>query len=131
MGDIADMTLDGTLCQYCGQYIGEGDGIPRSCGCERDDDSPRIGESKSERHNRWRIENTEAIDKSGVPYRKSKDGRTFLFREKRMPMVDYYPSTGRYRILNDGKGSRAKSGGAKARRFLKWYLSIKERVERG
>lgn len=32
MGDIADMTLDGTLCSCCGTYLGdEGDGFPRLC----------------------------------------------------------------------------------------------------
>lgn len=40
MGDIAEMMLDGTLCECCGCYIdGEGgDGIPRYCSaqCARD-----------------------------------------------------------------------------------------------
>lgn len=32
MGEIAEMMLDGTLCEACGCYIdGEGDGIPRYC----------------------------------------------------------------------------------------------------
>jgi len=37
MGDIADMILDGTLCEWCGVYIEEGevpleaDGYPRKC----------------------------------------------------------------------------------------------------
>lgn len=34
MGDIADMMLDGTLCEGCGEYLGEGDGFPQRCpGC--------------------------------------------------------------------------------------------------
>lgn len=33
MGEIAEMMLDGTLCQYCGEYIGDDCGYPRSCGC--------------------------------------------------------------------------------------------------
>ncbi|HUY05074.1 MAG TPA: hypothetical protein VMV33_17490 [Rhodocyclaceae bacterium] len=34
-GEIAEMMLDGTLCQDCGQYMGEdaGLGFPVSCGC--------------------------------------------------------------------------------------------------
>lgn len=32
MGEIADMILDGILCQGCGVYIGEGDGWPSFCG---------------------------------------------------------------------------------------------------
>jgi len=32
MGDIADMMLDGTLCQFCGDFMGgEGDGFPVTC----------------------------------------------------------------------------------------------------
>lgn len=35
MGDIADMMLDGTLCEGCGVYLeGESFGVPRYCsGC--------------------------------------------------------------------------------------------------
>lgn len=36
MGDIADMILDGSLCQECGSVIGDGngDGYPTTCsGC--------------------------------------------------------------------------------------------------
>ncbi len=31
MGEIADMMLDGTLCEGCGEFIGEGDGFPQYC----------------------------------------------------------------------------------------------------
>lgn len=36
MGEIADMMLDGTLCEGCGEYIDDegGDGIPRYCSKE-------------------------------------------------------------------------------------------------
>jgi hypothetical protein len=38
MGEIAEMMLDGTLCQVCGEYLGEGDGFPVTCaGCNADD----------------------------------------------------------------------------------------------
>lgn len=37
MGEIAEMMLDGTLCECCGVYLrGEGSGIPRRCrDCKR------------------------------------------------------------------------------------------------
>ena len=43
MGEISDMMLDGTLCQYCGVLLieegGEEAGYPQSCeGCEEEDD---------------------------------------------------------------------------------------------
>ena len=31
MGDVAEMMLEGILCQSCGQYVGEGDGYPVDC----------------------------------------------------------------------------------------------------
>lgn len=40
MGEIADMMLDGTLCECCGSFIDfdDGDGFPRYCSdqCARD-----------------------------------------------------------------------------------------------
>lgn len=38
MGEIADMMLDGTLCEGCGVYIGEGDGFPQYCSKDCADD---------------------------------------------------------------------------------------------
>lgn len=36
MGDIADMMLEGSMCEQCGEYMGEGNGYPRLCGsCSR------------------------------------------------------------------------------------------------
>lgn len=31
MGEIAEMMLDGELCEGCGDYLGDGDGFPRYC----------------------------------------------------------------------------------------------------
>lgn len=31
MGEIAEMMLDGTLCEGCGEYIGDGSGFPGYC----------------------------------------------------------------------------------------------------
>lgn len=39
MGDYVDMILEGMMCQECGEYIGEGDGFPVTCGgCSEDED---------------------------------------------------------------------------------------------
>lgn len=38
MGEYADMMLDGTMCQGCGEYIGSDNGFPTFCkGCARED----------------------------------------------------------------------------------------------
>ena len=35
MGEIADMMLDGTLCEQCGEFIDDDGGFPRLCAsCE-------------------------------------------------------------------------------------------------
>ena len=31
MGEIADMILEGQMCQECGEFLGEGDGYPTYC----------------------------------------------------------------------------------------------------
>lgn len=31
MGEMADYILDGDDCQECGEYLGPGDGFPRTC----------------------------------------------------------------------------------------------------
>jgi Zn finger protein HypA/HybF involved in hydrogenase expression len=37
MGDLADMMLDGTLCEGCGVYLGDAVGYPRRCKpCRKD-----------------------------------------------------------------------------------------------
>jgi len=33
MGEIAEMHLDGTLCERCGEFLGEPCGYPRYCSC--------------------------------------------------------------------------------------------------
>lgn len=53
MGEIADMMIDGTLCEWCGCYVGEATGYPRKCpDCraeakkERKKDEGRKGKKK-------------------------------------------------------------------------------------
>ncbi len=39
MGEMAEYILNGDDCQVCGEYIGEGDGYPRSCSsCVKEDE---------------------------------------------------------------------------------------------
>lgn len=45
MGDVADMMLDGTLCEGCGVYMGDECGFPRlcsSCAKERRQDGRNV-----------------------------------------------------------------------------------------
>jgi len=41
MGEVAEMMLDGTLCEGCGEYLGYPVGYPRYCsGCAKDQHAP-------------------------------------------------------------------------------------------
>lgn len=121
MGEIAEAMINGDDCQVCGvPFDDEGSGFPRTCAsCSDDDDDlasdyRAMKEERKERHAEWNKINTETINKSGIPYRLA-GGQTMLFREPGKPRVDFYPSTGRWRV----NGQRAVSGGA--RKFLDWY----------
>jgi len=70
--------------------------------------------NKKERHKNWLKENRQIIRDSGIPY--SGTDLAYLFREDGKPVVDFYPSTGRWRVPHDNKTYK---GGAKS--FLKWY----------
>lgn len=41
MGEIADMMIDGTMCQVCGEFMGDPVGYPLTCGgCKSRGDDP-------------------------------------------------------------------------------------------
>ena len=50
MGDVADMMMDGTLCEGCGEFIDDDPpGYPRKCrDCKKDDkkDKPKPKRSR-------------------------------------------------------------------------------------
>jgi hypothetical protein len=48
MGEIAELMLDGAMCQWCGEVLGDGDGYPVVCaGCQRQHDVNEFGEDRS------------------------------------------------------------------------------------
>ena len=81
MGEIAEMMLDGTLCEGCGEYIDDegGDGIPRYCspqcaagrGMTYQPPESRARARKAERINRERQQ------AAGRTYKCPKCGRGF------------------------------------------------------
>lgn len=74
-----------------------------------------MNKEKQERHAEWKRLNTAVLKESGIPFRIA-GPESFLFREPNKPVVDFYPSTGRWRTPKDGRTYR---GGAKA--FISWY----------
>jgi hypothetical protein len=71
---------------------------------------------RQERHANWHRDNLAALADSGIPHRVANRGETLLFREDGKPRCDFYPSTGRWRVVN---ARETFSGGAVA--FLAWY----------
>lgn len=51
MGEIAEMMLDGTLCQCCGEYLGSDGGYPMFCAsCGGDDEMEDMPVRKKKSH---------------------------------------------------------------------------------
>jgi len=72
---------------------------------------------KQERHGKWKEQNIRLIRESGLPFRfSSASQETMLFREKRKTKVDFFPSTGRWRVPGYFK---TWTGGAEV--FIGWY----------
>lgn len=68
-----------------------------------------------ERHAEWKAANLEALRKSGIPFEERPEA--CLFRAPGKPLVDFYPSTGRWRVVAGQR--KTLRGGAVA--FLAWY----------
>jgi hypothetical protein len=73
-------------------------------------------EAKKQRHADWNKAYTTTIQNSGIPHKSVNGGEALLFRELGMPKVDFYPSTGRWRVAGT---ARTFSGGAVS--FIAWY----------
>jgi len=66
------------------------------------------------RHARAKMQNLATLRDRGIPF--TERDEALLFREPRHPKVDFFPSTGRWRIPGE---KRTYGGGAGA--FLAWY----------
>jgi len=75
---------------------------------------------RQRQHADWKERNLAALNASAVIFTTTNNGETLLFRESGKPKVDFYPSTGRWRVAGLTKTLR---GGARA--FLSWYESQK------
>ena len=80
------------------------------------DDFNAMRSARQSRHAEWKEKNMKALESSGVRYRATNSGETVLFRAPQSPAVDFYPSTGRWRIAGINK-----TFGGGAEKFLNWY----------
>ncbi|MCB0053091.1 MAG: hypothetical protein KDE24_26510 [Caldilinea sp.] len=75
----------------------------------------QVKRDSQKRHARWRRQNREVFETSGLTYEDK--GETLLFRNEGRPSCDFYLSTGRWKV-NDGKGTMRRGG---AKEFIAWY----------
>jgi hypothetical protein len=80
------------------------------------DDFAAMNAHRQQQHAEWKRMNMAALNASSVVFTTTNYGETLLFREPGKPKVDFYPSTGRWRVAGVKKTF---SGGAQ--RFLGWY----------
>lgn len=79
---------------------------------------------RQQKHADWKERNTEILLRSNLTLTIKSGGESILFRESGKPKVDFYPSTGRWRVAGKKETFR---GGAES--FLRWYA--KQKAEHG
>ncbi len=75
-----------------------------------------VREARKTKHQEMKEQNTRLLTEAGIAFREVNQGENLLIREPGKPNVDFYPSTGRWRIPQK---NQTYSGGAQA--FLSWY----------
>jgi len=84
-------------------------------------DSSILTDLRKAQHREWKDENLDVIRSSRIPYRSTNNGESLLFREPGKPKVDFFPSTGRWRVVS----GNARTMGGHAMKFLEWYAEQK------
>lgn len=108
MGDVADAMLDGSLCQGCGECLGEGDGFPTCCNsCESDDDLGEMFKAlradKKEKRALNTERSTQILVDHGIKF-ESKNNGAHLIVTGLNGLIDFWPSTGKYIVRKGGDG---------------------------
>lgn len=80
------------------------------------DDFAAMRAHRQAKHAEWKERNLETLLRSKLTLTIKSGGESVLFREPGKPKVDFYPSTGRWRVAGL---TRTFSGGADS--FLNWY----------
>lgn len=112
MGEFAESMLDGSMCEQCGEYLGDAVGHVRLCeycAGESDDstaDTFRILKKQNQEkraHNR--TVSQEELRKRGYQF-EVKNGDAHLIVQTSRGVVDFWPGTGKFRIRSNGYTGR-------------------------
>lgn len=70
MGEVAEMMLEGILCEGCGEFLGDGDGFPTRCaGCRQPTAQIPGGGLRYRQNIEARARKTEACPECGKRFR--------------------------------------------------------------
>lgn len=85
------------------------------------DDFNAMRAHKQARHAEWKQKNIETLLRSSHTLTINNNEETVLFREAGKPKVDFYPSTGRWRVVGATKTFPTRTFRGGASNFLQWY----------
>jgi len=106
MGDVAEMMLEGTLCETCGVFIGDGDGYPRRCrSCKGEDhaDAGRYVLELPEKNTGNRTNSTKLLRSKRVQFTSHNSGRHLIVTGPN-GLIDFWPGTGKWIDRKQGRG---------------------------
>ena len=86
------------------------------------EDFKLMEEDRKERHLDMKKRNIKTLVSSGFELTFANEFEACLFRYQNYPKVDFFPSTGRWRIVDKGKQQTMKGGAAN---FLEWFKNQK------
>jgi hypothetical protein len=112
MGEIAESMLDGSMCELCGEYLGEAVGDTRRCSeCNDDEVDPSIDtfrilkKQNQEKRAHNRHISQVALTERGYEF-EVKNGDAHLIVQTARGVVDFWPGTGKFRVRASGHISR-------------------------
>lgn len=92
MGEVAESLIDGTCCQGCGVFIGEGEGFPRTCDSCNDDGKRGKAERRAVASDQF-AEASRVASANGMTLLKRSD-QHYTLRATRWAL-EIYPGNGR------------------------------------
>lgn len=81
-------------------------------------------EHKKQQHQEWYMKNMAALNNSELQF--THKDTVCLFRIKGKPQIDFYPHTGRWRIVGKGASAKVFTGGGEA--FIYWFKKAQRRI---